>query len=158
MIPPGSVFPLMVNYGNFRVWNAGPSAQWQGLQVCNSSIANCQQAPATYQQAVECGSAQGGVTDGSRSGQYPSCSYHRGETAAFVGCCILASSFEYLKCLSMRVPTRRPVYRLRGRGSPDRAGARVQYHTVQDRDCNTQAIIGSLRQHWLSKPSVRRLP
>jgi len=45
---PVTNFPMAVKYGSFRVWNSGPNAQWQGLQVCNSSIANCQQAPATY--------------------------------------------------------------------------------------------------------------
>jgi len=48
MVTPGASFPLAVNYGNFRVWNAGANVQWQGLQVCNSSVANCQQSPAAY--------------------------------------------------------------------------------------------------------------
>lgn len=48
MTTPGVTFPLAVNYGNFRVWNAGLDVQWQGLQVCNSSVANCQQSPAAY--------------------------------------------------------------------------------------------------------------
>jgi trimeric autotransporter adhesin len=48
LVNQGVSFPLAVKFGDFRVWNYATNTQWQGLQVCNSSIANCQQAPATY--------------------------------------------------------------------------------------------------------------
>jgi hypothetical protein len=41
----GAGFPLAVSYGNFRLWDAGPTVQWQGLHVCNSTDANCQSNP-----------------------------------------------------------------------------------------------------------------
>jgi hypothetical protein len=44
----GVNFPLAVPYGNFRFWDAGPTVQWQGLHVCNSTTANCQSNPEAY--------------------------------------------------------------------------------------------------------------
>src|SRR5207253_102253 len=41
-------FPLNVPYGNFRFWDAGPTVQWQGLHVCNSTTSNCVSNPQTY--------------------------------------------------------------------------------------------------------------
>jgi len=41
----GASFPLAVHYGNFRFWDAGPTVQWQGLHICNSSKASCRLDP-----------------------------------------------------------------------------------------------------------------
>ncbi len=47
-VNPGPTYPLRVHFGNFRVWDAGLTVQWQGLQVCNSTETNCQSSPQTY--------------------------------------------------------------------------------------------------------------